>query len=86
MLPIAMSRALPPYDTNGRAMPLIGRTPTTPPMFTMAWATIQAVIPAASSRPNRSGARKRDDHAEERQSREEEQDEDGSDEARALPR
>ena len=39
-------------------MPDTGRTPTTAPRLIAAWPTIQAVTPAASSMPNRSGARR----------------------------
>src|SRR5690606_11050682 len=46
-----------PYETNGRAMPVIGKTPSTPPMLTSAWNEIQAVRPAAIIRPKESGAR-----------------------------
>src|SRR5690606_12076525 len=40
------TKAVIPYDTNGRAMPVMGRTPRTPPMLTSAWKEIHAVMPA----------------------------------------
>ena len=46
----------PPAETNGSGMPVTGMSPTTTPMLMNAWRQIQAVIPAASSAPNVSGA------------------------------
>ena len=54
---IVQTSAVPPNDTNGKGTPVTGSTPTTPPRLSTAWPTIQAVAPAASSVPNRSGAR-----------------------------
>ena len=53
-----MTRLEPPADTNGSGMPVTGISPTTTPMLMNAWRQIQAVIPAASSAPNVSGARR----------------------------
>ena len=41
---------------NGSVMPVTGISPTTTPMLMNAWMQSQAVIPAASSAPNVSGA------------------------------
>lgn len=46
----------PPAETNGSGMPVTGIRPTTTAMLMNAWMVIQAVIPAASSAPNVSGA------------------------------
>ena len=46
----------PPAETNGSGIPVTGMSPTTTPMLMNAWRQIQAVIPAASSAPNVSGA------------------------------
>ena len=46
----------PPAETNGSGMPVTGTSPTTTAMLMKAWMQIQAVIPAASSAPNVSGA------------------------------
>lgn len=46
----------PPALTNGSVMPVTGTRPTTTPMLMNAWMQIQAVIPAARSAPNVSGA------------------------------
>ena len=46
----------PPALTNGSVMPVTGRSATTTPMLMNAWTQIQAVIPAARSAPNVSGA------------------------------
>ena len=46
----------PPAETNGSGMPVTGMSPTTTPMLMNAWRQIQAVMPAASSAPNVSGA------------------------------
>lgn len=47
----------PPAEMNGRVMPVTGRSATTTAMLMNAWKHSQAVIPAASSAPNVSGAR-----------------------------
>jgi len=47
---------VPPALTNGSVMPVTGRSATTTPMLMKAWKHSQAVIPAASSAPNVSGA------------------------------
>jgi hypothetical protein len=47
---------VPPKETKGRVSPVMGRRPTTPPMLTRACDTTQAVMPAATSVPKRSGA------------------------------
>ena len=54
-----MIRIDPPAETNGSGMPVTGMSPTTTPMLMNAWRQIQAVIPAASSAPNVSGAPRR---------------------------
>ena len=54
---IVVTSAVPPNDTNGSGMPVTGSSPTTAPMLMTAWPTIHTVMPAASSTPNRSGAR-----------------------------
>ena len=46
----------PPALTNGSVMPVTGTRATTTPMLMKAWMQIQAVIPAARSAPNVSGA------------------------------
>ena len=46
----------PPALMNGRVMPVTGMRATTTPMLMNAWMQSQAVIPAASSAPNVSGA------------------------------
>ncbi len=46
----------PPALMNGRVMPVIGTSVTTTPMLMNAWMHSQAVMPAASSAPNVSGA------------------------------
>ena len=46
----------PPALMNGRVMPVTGISATTTPMLMNAWMLSQAVIPAASSAPNVSGA------------------------------
>jgi hypothetical protein len=46
----------PPALMNGRVMPVTGMRATTTPMLMNAWMHSQAVIPAASSAPNVSGA------------------------------
>ena len=43
----------PPALMNGRVIPVIGRRATTTPMLMNAWRQSQAVIPAASSAPQR---------------------------------
>jgi len=52
-----IATAVPPKETNGSVMPVIGITPRTPPMFTNAWNVSHVVIPAATMRPKGSGAR-----------------------------
>ncbi len=47
----------PPAETNGSVMPVTGTSATTTPMLMSAWTHTQAVMPAASSPPNVSGAR-----------------------------
>ena len=47
----------PPALMNGSVMPVTGRSATTTAMLMNAWKHSQAVIPAASSAPNVSGAR-----------------------------
>ena len=47
----------PPYEMNGRVMPVIGRRLATTAMFTQAWNTSQVVTPVAMSAPVASGAR-----------------------------
>ena len=47
----------PPALMNGSVIPVTGRSATTTAMLTKAWKHSQAVIPAASSAPNVSGAR-----------------------------
>jgi len=46
----------PPAETNGNVIPVTGSSATTTPMLTKAWTHRYAVIPAASSAPNVSGA------------------------------
>ena len=46
----------PPALMNGSVMPVTGISTTTTPTLMNAWMQIQAVIPAASSAPNVSGA------------------------------
>lgn len=46
----------PPALINGRVMPVIGKRATTTPMLMNAWMHSQAVMPAARSAPNVSGA------------------------------
>ena len=46
----------PPALMNGSVIPVIGSSATTTPMLMNAWRQIHAVIPAASSAPNVSGA------------------------------
>ena len=60
-MPIAASvttRALPPSEMNGSGRPVIGSSPTTPPMLITAWLTSQVVTPAAASRRNGSSTRR----------------------------
>jgi hypothetical protein len=47
----------PPALMNGRVIPVTGKSATTTPMLMKAWTQNQAVIPAARSAPNVSGAR-----------------------------
>ena len=51
-----MMRDEPPALMNGSVIPVIGSSATTTPMLMNAWRHSQAVIPAASSAPNVSGA------------------------------
>ena len=51
-----MMRDEPPALMNGSVIPVIGRRATTTPMLMNACRQIQAVMPAASSAPNVSGA------------------------------
>ena len=46
----------PPALMNGRVMPVTGMSVTTTPILMNAWMQSQAVIPAARSAPNVSGA------------------------------
>ena len=46
----------PPALMNGSVMPVTGMSATTTPMLMNAWMQSQAVMPAASSAPNVSGA------------------------------
>ena len=46
----------PPALTNGKVIPVIGKSATTTPMLMKAWAHSHVVIPTASSAPNVSGA------------------------------
>lgn len=48
---------LPPYEMNGRVMPVIGTRLATTAMFSQAWSAIHIVMPVASSAPSTSGAR-----------------------------
>src|SRR5690606_7071551 len=57
-----VTSAVLPKLTNGKAMPVMGSTPRTPPMLMSAWKEIQAVIPVASILPKRSGAREATAH------------------------
>ena len=41
---------------NGSGMPLVGNSPKTTPMLSIAWLTIIVVTPAAKKKPNESGA------------------------------
>ena len=59
-IPIAAKlivRDEPPALMNGRVMPVTGISATTTAMLMNAWRHSHAVIPAASSAPNVSGAR-----------------------------
>ena len=51
-----MVRDEPPALMNGSVMPVTGINATTTPTLMNAWMQIQAVMPAASSAPNVSGA------------------------------
>ena len=53
-----MMRDEPPALMNGNVIPVIGSRATTTPMLMNAWRHSQAVMPAASSAPNVSGARR----------------------------
>ena len=47
------TRAVPPSEMNGSGSPVIGSSPTTPPMLITAWPTNQMVIAAATKPPER---------------------------------
>jgi hypothetical protein len=47
-----------PAEMRGSGTPSGGSTPITAPMLTTAWTTIQAVMPVAARRANRSGTRR----------------------------
>ena len=47
----------PPYEMNGRVIPVIGTRLATTAMFSQAWNASHAVTPVASSAPAVSGAR-----------------------------
>ena len=47
----------PPYEMNGRVIPVIGMRLATTAMFTQAWNTSHVVTPVARSAPIASGAR-----------------------------
>lgn len=47
-----------PAEINGSGTPVMGSRPTTAPILTSAWVTIQAVAPAAASRMNGSVTRR----------------------------
>jgi len=51
-----MMRDEPPALMNGKVMPVIGTSVTTTAILMKAWRQSQAVIPAARSAPNESGA------------------------------
>ena len=51
-----MVRDEPPALMNGNVMPVTGMSATTTPTLMNAWRQSQAVMPAASSAPNVSGA------------------------------
>ena len=46
-----MTSEVPPKEMRGKGTPVTGSVADTAPMFTIAWAEIQAVTPAASSMP-----------------------------------
>ncbi|MBP1704764.1 MAG: hypothetical protein H6Q36_503 [Chloroflexi bacterium] len=48
----------PPAETKGSVIPVTGRSVTTTPTLTRAWMQRSAVMPAARSAPNVSGAAK----------------------------
>jgi len=48
---------LPPYEMNGRVIPVIGTRLATTAMFTQAWKQSQIVTPVASKAPVESSAR-----------------------------
>jgi hypothetical protein len=52
------TNALPPAEMNGSGRPVIGSSPTTPPMLITAWATSQVVMAVAASRRNGSSTRR----------------------------
>src|SRR3990172_6688418 len=59
-IPTASNNAIsddPPYDTKGRVTPVKGRRPTIAPKIRIVCNAIQAVTPAARTRPNSSGER-----------------------------
>ena len=51
-----IDRLEPPAETKGSVMPVMGTSATTTAMLMNAWMHSQAVMPAASSAPNVSGA------------------------------
>lgn len=55
---LAALSALPPSEMNGSGRPVIGISPTTPPMLMIACPTNQIVIDAATIRRNGSSTRR----------------------------
>src|SRR5262249_28333685 len=55
---IVVTRDERPAETSGSGTPVIGISPITAPMFTIAWPTIQMVAPAAARRMKVSSARR----------------------------
>ena len=74
----------PPALMNGSVIPVIGSSATTTPMLMNAWRQSQAVIPAASSAPNVSGADERDPDPGIRQEQEQGDDDDRPDQPELL--
>ena len=74
----------PPALMNGSVIPVIGSSATTTPMLMNAWRHSQAVIPAASSAPNVSGAAERDPDAGVRQQQEQRDHDDRADQPELL--
>ena len=79
-----MMRDEPPALMNGSVIPVIGSSATTTPMLMNAWRHSQAVMPAASSAPNVSGARERDADARVGQDEEQRDDDDRADHPELL--